>query len=92
MQEPINFGLKNTGEAAHNVNTSGLRGPLDQSMNTEAVGLGAMESGKVCRICLEEEEDFQSGNPFITPCRCTGSMKYIHLKCLRNWTDSKKQF
>ena len=51
----------------------------------------ALESGKVCRICLDEEEDFQSGNPFITPCKCTGSMKYIHVKCLREWTDSKRQ-
>ena len=45
----------------------------------------------MCRICLEDEEDFQSGNPFITPCKCIGSMKYIHVKCLREWTDSKKQ-
>ena len=52
----------------------------------------SQESGRVCRICLEDEEDFQSGNPFITPCKCMGSMKYIHLKCLREWTDSKKQF
>ena len=33
----------------------------------------------------------KSGNPFITPCKCSGSMSYIHLKCLRDWTDSKKQ-
>ena len=52
----------------------------------------SQESGRVCRICLEDEEDVQSGNPFITPCKCMGSMKYIHLKCLREWTDSKKQF
>ena len=51
----------------------------------------ALESGKICRICLDDEEDFASGNPFITPCKCMGSMKYIHLKCLREWTDSKKQ-
>lgn len=43
----------------------------------------AVESGKACRICLDdvEEED----NPFITPCKCAGSMRFIHLKCLREW-------
>lgn len=88
MDAPINFGLKN---AAGGVgDTAGLRGPLDQSMTADVDAAMAQESGKVCRICLDEEEDFQSGNPFITPCRCMGSMKYIHLKCLRNWTDSKK--
>lgn len=46
-------------------------------------------SGKLCRICLEEDETIES--PFITPCLCSGSCKYIHLNCLRSWTDSKKQ-
>lgn len=33
-----------------------------------------------CRICLGDgdEED----NPFITPCKCDGTMKCIHVKCL----------
>ena len=69
---------------------TGLRGPLDQTLNTEMVQQVIQESGKCCRICLEDEEE--SGNPFITPCKCTGSMKFIHLKCLREWTDSKKQY
>jgi E3 ubiquitin-protein ligase DOA10 len=47
-----------------------------------------LESGRACRICLDEEED--ETNPFITPCKCMGSMKFIHLKCLRNWLDSKR--
>ena len=91
VMEPINFGLKNAGE--NNIASTGLRGPLDQTLNTEMIHQAAeTESGKCCRICLEDEEDVLSGNPFITPCKCTGSMKYIHLKCLREWTDSKKQF
>ena len=89
FSDPINFGLRNGNN--NGIISQGLRGPLDQTMNTEAVAAVA-ESGKCCRICLEDEEDLESGNPFITPCKCTGSMKYIHLKCLREWTDSKKQF
>ena len=46
----------------------------------------------VCRICLEEEDNKNPGeNPFITPCKCTGSMKFIHVSCLRDWLDAKKQ-
>jgi len=56
-----------------------------------AQGSSGKESGRCCRICLDEEEDLQNYNPFITPCKCTGSMKHIHLNCLREWTDSKKQ-
>lgn len=26
----------------------------------------------------------------ISPCSCTGSMKYIHLECLREWLEGKK--
>ena len=91
MSDPINFGLKKDGSGGP-VDSSGLRGPGNQTLNTEAVLAAVEESGKCCRICLEDEEDVESGNPFITPCKCTGSMKYIHLKCLREWTDSKKQF
>mmetsp|Transcript_10133 Transcript_10133/g.7604 ORF Transcript_10133/g.7604 Transcript_10133/m.7604 type:complete len:240 (+) Transcript_10133:916-1635(+) len=64
-------------------NKNGAGGGLRE--NIQQVGL---ESGKACRICLEEEEE--GTNPFITPCKCTGSMRYIHLLCLRNWLDSKR--
>lgn len=42
-----------------------------------------LESGRACRICLDEGET--EDNPFITPCKCSGSMKFIHLECLREW-------
>ena len=41
---------------------------------------------KVCRICLSEEEP---GNPIISPCMCTGSVKYIHLGCIKEWLHGK---
>ena len=52
----------------------------------------ALESGKVCRICLDEENEQDPGeNPFITPCGCIGSMRFIHVQCVREWLDAKKQ-
>jgi E3 ubiquitin-protein ligase DOA10 len=29
-------------------------------------------------------------NPLISPCNCTGTMGFIHLKCLKQWLDSKR--
>ena len=44
--------------------------------------------GKVCRICLGEENGEQ--DPLISPCKCSGTMSHIHLECLREWLNSKK--
>jgi len=41
----------------------------------------------LCRICYCSEEDLQS--PLISPCLCSGSMKYIHFQCLQTWIKSK---
>ena len=43
---------------------------------------------KICRICYLEEDN-PSLNPLIRPCKCSGSMKYIHLKCLIVWIKTK---
>ena len=43
---------------------------------------------KVCRICYIEEED-ENENPIVQPCHCSGSCKYIHLKCLKKWLMNK---
>eukprot|EP01054_Gregarina_sp_Poly1_P002139 Gregarina_sp_Poly_1__2138@NODE_1567_length_3829_cov_208_686603_g1034_i0_p1_GENE_NODE_1567_length_3829_cov_208_686603_g1034_i0NODE_1567_length_3829_cov_208_686603_g1034_i0_p1_ORF_typecomplete_len480_score53_11RINGv/PF12906_7/9_3e16DUF587/PF04532_12/0_039FANCL_C/PF11793_8/0_1FANCL_C/PF11793_8/2_7e03zfRING_2/PF13639_6/1e04zfRING_2/PF13639_6/0_83zfRING_2/PF13639_6/3_4e03_NODE_1567_length_3829_cov_208_686603_g1034_i022773716 len=44
--------------------------------------------GPVCRICLCEEEDAKE-DPLVSPCKCKGSMKWIHLKCLRTWMEGR---
>ena len=43
---------------------------------------------RICRICYQEEDD-DLLNPLIRPCKCSGSMKYIHLKCLLHWLKSR---
>jgi hypothetical protein len=44
---------------------------------------------RVCRICLGEEEDDEDGE-LIYPCKCAGTMRYIHIHCLREWMNGKK--
>ena len=43
---------------------------------------------KICRICYTEELD-KKNNPLIKPCKCSGSMKYIHYECLLHWLKTK---
>ena len=43
---------------------------------------------KICRICYMEEID-KKINPLIKPCKCSGSMKYIHYECLLHWLKTK---
>jgi len=40
-----------------------------------------------CRICLEDENDI---NKLISPCRCSGSSKYVHLDCLQTWRRTSR--
>ena len=40
-----------------------------------------------CRICLSDQQTPE--DPLISPCKCSGTMKFIHLKCLREWLQSR---
>ena len=42
---------------------------------------------RVCRICYLEEDEEE--NPLVQPCICTGSVKFIHLTCLRKWVSTR---
>jgi E3 ubiquitin-protein ligase DOA10 len=42
-------------------------------------GEGGDEQGAECRICLMD------AGPFCSPCRCTGTLKYVHVGCLGHW-------
>ena len=42
------------------------------------------KKNKICRICYIEEDDPEN-NPLLQPCSCSGSLKYIHLTCLKLW-------
>ena len=40
-----------------------------------------------CRICYERQTSRE--NPLLSPCRCDGTVKYLHLNCLKMWIKSK---
>ena len=37
--------------------------------------------GSSCKICLGDQAE--EGNPLVSPCKCSGTMKYIHVECLK---------
>ena len=43
-------------------------------------------SRPTCRICYLLNSDIE--NPLISPCNCSGSMKYIHYKCLKKCIET----
>lgn len=45
------------------------------------------EEGDLCRICQMGEES--ASNPLMEPCRCTGSLQYVHQDCIKKWLRSK---
>ena len=44
---------------------------------------------RACRICYLEEDENNPENPLVQPCTCTGSVKFIHLTCLRKWVSTR---
>lgn len=37
----------------------------------------------VCYMCFDEEDTPE--NPMITPCKCLGDTRFVHVDCLRKW-------
>jgi len=41
-----------------------------------------------CRIChLSEEDEADGGGEWSAPCKCAGSLKWIHVRCLNTWLE-----
>lgn len=39
---------------------------------------------KSCRICLLSGRS-KDCNEYVSPCKCQGSLKYVHQECLKFW-------
>ncbi|POI35315.1 hypothetical protein CIB84_000933, partial [Bambusicola thoracicus] len=45
------------------------------------------EEGDLCRIC--QMSSASTDNSLIEPCKCTGSLQYVHQECMKKWLQSK---
>lgn len=67
--------------------TSGLR---PEAQDQEAPSGGSNEEGDYCRICRGEGTDEL---PLFYPCKCSGSIKFVHQDCLMEWlSHSQKKY
>lgn len=57
-----------------------------QANNNKLYEKEEAQKSKICRICYLEDDTID--NPLIQPCICSGSMKYIHLDCLKHWIQT----
>lgn len=39
-----------------------------------------------CKICKEDSNNVD--NPLISPCRCIGTIRFVHRKCIETWTNT----
>ena len=69
-------------EQLHRSNEPSKGLPAHESMSQKSKG------EMLWRICLSE--DSSDENPLISPWKCSGTMKYIHLACLKEWLSSKR--
>lgn len=44
----------------------------------------------ICRICYGGAEDQQTLGRLISPCRCQGTIKWVHVNCLFQWRMKSK--
>ena len=40
----------------------------------------------ICKICYNGNEE----EPLLSPCNCSGSIKYVHQSCLMKWLKARK--
>jgi hypothetical protein len=78
------------------LNSATVKFPLANNLNLSATNDDlVIDNEKIvnnkenvqCRICFLNDSDVS--DPLITPCKCSGSMKYIHYKCLKECISVK---
>ena len=59
---------------------------MQNNLNNNSNNSNESESHKICRVCFEKDLN-ETNNTLLHPCKCTGSVKYIHDNCLREWIN-----
>lgn len=72
-------------EDEEQVNFSGDEGRTELEIWPKSAN--SSDGKNVCRICLFDTND--EVNMLITPCKCNGTMQFIHVECLWEWLNSK---
>lgn len=81
--------VRDHSEAQQELHDSSARDPEKLRKLQESLLLeDSEEEGDLCRIC--QMGDNCPTNPLIeAPCKCTGSLQYVHQECMKKWLISK---
>eukprot|EP00347_Sterkiella_histriomuscorum_P021046 403335468 len=61
--------------------------------NADKLNISRESDKPTCKICWGADEGHKTGsdfNPLISPCKCIGTISNIHLKCLKEWLETKR--
>ncbi|KAK9719442.1 hypothetical protein K7432_004778 [Basidiobolus ranarum] len=75
--------LETTEDAESNSGEEKIKEKAESEDTKEKIA--AEEEEKQCRICYGGLDDEPSFGKLISPCKCKGTMKYVHLQCLNSW-------
>ena len=82
---------KNYSDSQNNLQSNGNIKVIQEKKVSFASNSSYNENEKFCRICYQKENgpipenyDRDDSDPLISVCKCTNSMRYVHLSCLKN--------
>lgn len=59
------------------------------TLGDEGITASPNKATAACRFCWGTESTEE--NPCIVPCKCSGSVGFIHFECLKSWLATKLQ-
>ncbi|XP_005190087.1 uncharacterized protein LOC101896367 isoform X1 [Musca domestica] len=83
---PCDNTTKNSSDIEHADWSTGTSQPYHVRFGS-ASSQASQSSGDICRICHCESDP---QNPLLTPCYCSGSLKYVHQACLQQWLTASE--
>ena len=69
--------------ATENSDDSDMDGPPGARPGGAGGQGGMLSDSPTCYMCFDDEDTEE--NPLITPCKCRGDTRYVHVSCLRKW-------
>uniref|UniRef100_H3AD72 RING-type E3 ubiquitin transferase n=1 Tax=Latimeria chalumnae TaxID=7897 RepID=H3AD72_LATCH len=91
QDEVIKNNYNEPGSGAHTLAIPGNGVPFSSedketnALQTQVIDDDWPDDLDICRICHCEGDD---ESPLITPCRCTGTLRFVHQSCLHQWIKS----
>lgn len=76
MRDTASGGFIDLGE------TDGENSDVSKDEQSKADTVNSTEE-PICYMCFDESDE--EDNPLITPCKCLGDTRFVHVECLRKW-------